>query len=857
MKGLLSANVRAHARRYVATGLAVAISAAFVVLFFSFTSGLSRSMTQAEADRFTGVSAVVTPGDDATLEEDVNLHSIVDDVSAVDGVTAVSPVRQAVMAVSHEGKRVTRALMTLNPEPFSSPALSRGELPTTSDGILISEDLARALSVDVGSTVDVSPAFTEDAQSTTMTVTGVTTSRPMQDGLVYVTGEGMDHLPSDTASTDQLLVAGESPTPSNAQQEELAVAISAALADQGLSGQVTVAPAYEAVAEALKYATAGMEGLKTVLSPFPLISVVVSIIIVSTTFQVVMTQRTRELALLRALGATRSQVRSLIARETILVGAISSAVGVLSGALLAGLGLWALDFLEIGPAFVTAFSPQVLVLTWLAGTAIAWIAGRRPAARMSDLSPVAALSSTDVTVDRRERSRRSLVIFSVLSAVGIAGIALGLTMRGSDMGFLVTFLATMLLLPASMGVCAAFFPAVAHLLGGLTRSMTGRLARENVVRAPGRTAATAVAITIGVTLITTMGVGAASTRETILSHVDDRRPVDYLVTSTTGSISDSQIEQLKNIEGTNGFVAVRGETLVLAPAGQGPELASTVEPTTSEESYDPNASPLPALALVEGYPDLSPATHSPVAVIPDSVVRVSPYLGATGESLDVCTQPSSTDAQPICRTLTIEASETMDPAKAEVSAATLASLAPDASYTTAFIRLASPDEAAKVESRISSVDSSLIVGGAAPERAMYTNAINGMLTGALALLGVSVVVALVGVSNTLSLSVAERTRENGLLRALGMSRRSVRRMLSIEAILISLAGSVIGIILGTIFGVIGTAALPLQGVQTTIAIPWLLITAVLGLSLVAAVLASWLPGRRAAQTSPVEALAHE
>lgn len=142
-------------------------------------------------------------------------------------------------------------------------------------------------------------------------------------------------------------------------------------------------------------------------------------------------------------------------------------------------------------------------------------------------------------------------------------------------------------------------------------------------------------------------------------------------------------------------------------------------------------------------------------------------------------------------------------------------------------------------------------------RAQFDMIINIILLVVVSLLGVSVLVALVGVSNTLSLSVAERTRENGLLRALGMSRGQVSRMLTLEAIFIAVTGALMGIILGTFFGVSGMYALPLGTDSTIIAIPWWQLAVVIAVAILAAVLASWLPGRRAARTSPVEALATE
>ena len=140
---------------------------------------------------------------------------------------------------------------------------------------------------------------------------------------------------------------------------------------------------------------------------------------------------------------------------------------------------------------------------------------------------------------------------------------------------------------------------------------------------------------------------------------------------------------------------------------------------------------------------------------------------------------------------------------------------------------------------------------------MYTSAIDTVLQVVVGLLGVSVLVSLVGVANTLSLSVAERTRENGLLRALGLTKRQMKRMLTTEAALIGLSGALVGVALGLVFGWVGVHALPLELTRTLYVVPVWQILGVVAVAVGASVVASWWPGRRAARTSPVEALASE
>ena len=162
-----------------------------------------------------------------------------------------------------------------------------------------------------------------------------------------------------------------------------------------------------------------------------------------------------------------------------------------------------------------------------------------------------------------------------------------------------------------------------------------------------------------------------------------------------------------------------------------------------------------------------------------------------------------------------------------------------------------------MQSALLTLDPSLRVDGSALERQMYMRVIDQVLMAVVALLGVSVVVSLVGVANTLSLSVVERTRENGLLRALGLTKRQMKRLLALEALCLSVTGALVGLGMGVLFGWLGLLSIPLSDVTPVLVLPWAQIGAVLVVAVLSALVASWLPGRRAARVSPAEALATE
>ena len=194
--------------------------------------------------------------------------------------------------------------------------------------------------------------------------------------------------------------------------------------------------------------------------------------------------------------------------------------------------------------------------------------------------------------------------------------------------------------------------------------------------------------------------------------------------------------------------------------------------------------------------------------------------------------------------------------QAQVSEKTLRSIATSLERRAIIIKMADGADAETVQSALLK-DSHLSVNGSALERQMYTKIIDQLMLVLVGLLGVSVLVSLVGVANTLSLSVAERTRENGLLRALGLTRRQMKSLLALEALFLSMTGALIGVGMGVAFGWVGVMSLPIDGTTPVLSVPWLQLVGVCVVAIVSALIASWLPGRRAAKVSPSEALATE
>ena len=843
MTGLLRANVRQHGRRYVATGIAVAISTAFVLVCLIFTQGLAASLTATIRDSYTGVAVYVDQSPDATDSPD--FQALATQLQSSPGVGTVQVVESSYLELTANGTRVQRNAEPVASTPFLVPVPSQGALPTADDQILIDEGAAQQLGVGVGDPVDVlvqdlSVTRGEDTapttQTLTFTVSGVVPTQSLSSSpRAVLTAAGFHRVaPQPWQSALRISSADGSESPTSDVQTSLAQSVQTVV---GSDQDVRVRTASDAMAADLAAAKLGQGTMTAMLLAFPLIAVLVASIVVSSTFQVVLQQRTRELALLRTIGATRSQVRRLLLQESFTVGALSSLLGVVLAYLLGAWGLEAAGLADSYVAGLTLVNPLTMLGVWALGTLLTVLLGMGAARAASRVSPMAALQPVDESGTAARRSGRvRAVIGLVLAVLGGGVIWMGLHVDTSD----AQSGSGVLMVLAGCGVCligllmtaGVALPVVTHLLGRLAGGAVGRMARENSLRNRRRTASTGTAIVIGVTLVTTLLVGTASTRAGINQALDKEAPIDLLVSTTSGASLSADIPaRVQEVAGVQALVQIRGsEGTLSVPGGE--------------------TQPMSLL----GEPDLTAISRAAIAQPSATEVQVSPGEAVDGQTATVCAGEGSSN----CTELRVVTDESTSPGQALVAEETLARLAPEAGVSQLAVRLSDDADADRVQTDILSLDSTLDVSGSAPVRAQFTQVLDVTFLVLLVLLGVSVLVALVGVTNTLSLSVAERTRENGLLRALGLTKRQMKRMLLIEALLISGSGALAGIVMGVGFGLVGTKAVfAAAGMAPAYVLPWWQLGAAVLVMVLAAVVASWWPGRRAARTSPVEALASE
>ena len=836
---LLSANLRTHGRRYVSTGLAVAISTAFIAITLIVMTTLAASLSAGVYSRYRGGTIVVERGKGGTEE---SMSRATEALKALPGVSGIKEMGQWPGEAQSDYSRGKLYVSILPSDPFEQPRLTRGKLPESETEIVIPESTASTLKLSVGDTLGIRPGYSS-REYRSVSIVGLTPSRTSGIGLPasYLTDKGFAAV-YGTSTTGAILVATSSPdadqnaNPPVATQETWVASANSALA--GIP-DITVSTVKDKIKEDLDQAQIGSTATMAIMLVFPAIAALVASIVVSSTFRVVLAQRTRELALLRTLGATRGQVRSLVVREAFAIGAISSAIGVAAGALIGTLAAWGTGLADSFPAAIGALSPVQLIGTWLGATLFTTLVGVFPARAASRVAPIAALAPVNEVGAAARKKHTVRFIIGLLMTVGsCALVALALSAKDNSAKFLGAFGGSILALIGLILVISVLLPSITRGFGLLFPGMLSAMARENTTRNPGRTSATGTAIIIGVTLVVTIMVGAASMRTTLVDAVNSARPFDLIAVSRTGVLTDEQ---------KSGIVSTEGVAATVDQYGAPGELTKT----SGAPAYKPLGNSdldaeVAASVSVSGEPDYTSVVHSPVTQLGDDQVRVG-EKSVEGQKLKLCVDS--------CVELTAVYSNSLSFGQAAVSEATLRRIS-EPERQAVIIKMVDGADPETVQSALLK-DASLDVSGSALERKIYMTMIDRLMLVLVGLLGVSVLVSLVGVANTLSLSVAERTRENGLLRALGLTKRQMKGLMAVEALILSLTGALIGLVLGACFGWIGVLALPLEDATPVLSIPWGQLAIVFVIAVVCALVASWLPGRRAARVSPSEALATE
>lgn len=834
---------QSHSRRFIAVGLAVMLSVAFLSTTLMVGASTRASLGASLGEAYSKAGLIATP-DRGTFNE-----AALAAVRGVPGVTETYGRLQAYAEIMAGGQEVFAQARNLAPETLETAVVADGALPGNADGVAVDSATAGRYGLHVGDALSLRAP--DGGTTMAMTVTGIL--RGSHDPFA----SALPQLLAGTPAVSALLAAGQAPGagPGAADgyasiQLALAPGTDAAAAKESalaaLSGSGTgaqVKTADEQVTAQVALMTGGQDELTIILLAFAGIALLVSGLVVSNTFAVLVAQRTRELALLRCLGAARSQVRNSVLAEALVVGLVSSAAGVLAAVgLMAALIGWAGTQPDM--AFATMAVPPSSIVAGLAvGTVLTVTAAMVPARAATAVAPLAALRPADDAVIGNRRGRVRLVLGLVALTLGVPLLAFG----AASVMLVVAFAGGVLSFIGVLLCATLFVPRLVGLAGRLAApaGVPGKLAALNAVRNPARTSVTAAALLIGVTLVALMMTGAATSRQAFDDALAESYPVDMAVTGD--ALTVVQRDAAARVDG------VAGAALL-------PVAGRVVQEGVENPVYALDAAEAGRLLR-----DSSLVLEPGRIYLPEGARagRVE-VTGAAGPVTLEAVVLRTRNIPALVSTDTAHQSGLLGHARSGTGPGTAGADNAGAGNAV-WLRLAdAPDGGQLSGDRIKDIQSAIAtatgvasgaVSGAAIERVTFNEVIDVLLLVVTGLLGVAVLIALIGVANTLSLSVLERTRENSLLRALGLTKNQLRGMLALEAALVAGVAALLGAVLGSLYGWLGARSALGSLADVTPAIPWLQLAGVLAVAVVAGLLASVFPARRAARLSPVAGLA--
>ncbi|WP_166350517.1 ABC transporter permease [Phytoactinopolyspora limicola] len=583
----------------------------------------------------------------------------------------------------------------------------------------------------------------------------------------------------------------------------------------------------------------GLGFFNTFLLVFAAVALFVGIFMILNTFSILVAQRSREMALLRALGARRSQITRSVMIESFVVGLIGSTLG-----LAAGLGLARLMqviFGALGMEFSGSLvlAPRTVIVAFAVGIVVTMVAALAPARRASKVPPVAAMRD-DMAITGSSRRNHGL-LGGLLTAAGVAAMVAGLADAVPEallfvgLGILTTFVGVALLAPIIS------VPLIQVITGWYSAAFgtTGRLARQNAMRNPRRTAATASALMIGLALVSAIAVVGASTKKSIDEALDEGLHADFVITNNTAGepFSPTVADSARDIAGVDTVTSIRSAFAVVEGSQ---ETITAIEPDAFAVASD--------FDIVEGSGDLAGGG----AVVGDGreddvAIGDTVTIEMAGASTEVPVIGYYDSDSPLLSGGYIVGFDTFT----QVGAPTV--------DTTVLVIAASGAELGAIETGLTEATAELpmvTVRNHEDYRQSQRDELDQLLNIVYALLGLAILVAILGIVNTLALSVMERTREVGLLRAVGLSRRQLRTTIRLESIAIAVLGAVLGIGLGLGFGISLQRALADEGLAS-LDVPISQLVVFLVLAAVVGILAAVWPARRAARLNVLRAITTE
>jgi putative ABC transport system permease protein len=832
IKGLL-----AHKLRLALTALAIVLGVTFISGTFVLTDTLHNTFSALFGNIYQKIDfqvrGVAQLGNGAGAVRNELPESLLARVRRVPGVGAAEGEAEGyAQYVAHDGTPIqTGGAGTIGvsfdpDQQISSLHIIAGGPPRTSDDVVMDAGTAQKYDFTVGQRVRILSA----GPVRTFTITGIAQFGSADNlagaTLAAFTLPTAQEMAQEVGQLDDINVVTAPGASKPAVQRDIARVLPRGV--QVVTGQTVVNESTSSVNQALSF-------FSTALLVFAFISLFVGGFTIFNTFSIIVGQRTRELALLRIVGASRRQVFRSVLGEAAIVGFVSSLIGLGLG-VLAAVGLEALlrGFGITLPAGSPVFEPRTVVVGLAVGVGVTVVAAIGPARNAVRIPPVAALGDRQSV--RGASLRRRFAWGTAVALAGAVMLAIGLAKPAIQLvglGAVAIFVGAAMLAPAvARPLSSVIGRPLARLLG-----VSGKLGRENSMRSPRRTAQTASALMVGLALVAAMSVFGASVSRSATSSADQAISANLIVSASgTGELSQSVPARASAVPGVTVTTTVYrsqfefqnslatltavstghlGDTLILRMTAGTPAALThgelLIDSTTAKSKHLSVGGTVPVRYAQTGSSVLR------IGGIYETNALIGSYLVSAGAFL-----PHFSNQPPAALLLRTNGSG-----------------AAQKSVTDALARY--PNVQVQTRGQFEQTQ---------------TASVNQLLGLVYALLGLAVLIALIGIVNTLMLSVFERTREIGLLRAVGMRRRQVRVMIRSEAVILAIFGAIIGIVIGTGMGIALVSSLKQQGVTDTVVpasslVIFLLLSALLGL-----VAASW-PARRAAKLDVLAAISAE
>ncbi|MFT5202287.1 MAG: putative ABC transport system permease protein [Candidatus Aldehydirespiratoraceae bacterium] len=842
-------NLAANKARFAMTTFAVVLGVGFVVSSFVMSDGLRSTFRGLSEDISAGTDLLVRPAtefgdpiplDDSLIKQVIEVEGVQNAIGYIESdQNALQPIKADGSTITTSGPPQITFAWTDDTE-IGSFTIVEGTAPDEPNEFSMDYTAAAKHGFVVGDSYDVvTPAGVWEGVEFVATTSFGTDNTTIGATLMHVSLGEAQRLFGYDGAIQQI--------PLSLEPGADIAAVSASLYDLVGDTSVEVVDQATVTGEQQAEFDEGITIIGNVLLGFAIVSLFVSIFIIYNTFSIVLGQRIREMGLLRAIGADAAQLRRSVIAEAAMVGLIASAIGLFVGVGIARLLTWIFETVGADlPAYPTILAGRTIVLAMLLGVGVTVVSAIGPARAASTVSPIEALR--DGAVVTRDDSRRRLMVGG---GTLLAGLGLG------AFGLFGPSLSTIgLVLTLGIAAAAVFFgltlasPAVARpitsILGWPLQKVmgpAGGLARGNASRNPRRTATTAAALMIGLSLVTMGYVVGESIKASLGQLIEQSVTADYVITPENEDGAGVSSNLARDLEATGEFSAVSGMRYDDARLNGDVREVMSIDLGAIDKLFD--------IDLQQGSIPAGDATNV-ILVHDDLATELAATVGDTIPIEFASGFAAELEIAGIYADATIFEDpivphQVFDDAGASEAHEWLAAALPDG---------VSAVDVAPIVAQLQAAYPQISIDTASEFQQTFESTIDSMLLIVNALLALAIVIALIGIANTLALSVHERTRELGLLRAVGMTRRQTRRMVRWEAVLVALFGAVLGVAAGTVFGWGVVKALPADTFGGTLAIPVQQIALVVLVAAAATLVAAWLPARRAGKLNVLDAIGH-